>query len=259
MSILPQTFGDPTLLTAHRPVPMLPAGSPAGKPRRGSWHSLGCRWGQAGANPPPVGPSPGVLLPGRGRSGGQAAPRVPRPGAGVSPDPGASPPPPPHRPTLGLPPRRPSRRGQGGWVYTGFNGDGGTGVGCEAREHRLLRCWGCAGDGTGWDGTGWSPARGAAGVRPAAAGGSAWKRWGQARLSWGETGGRTGGHRPFSPTPSGWAPTAQGLGQPKSHPVGRGRGIPGRGKGDPSKRSSEGGGREGDGDSEPPRTPPGLA
>lgn len=67
------------------------------------------------------------------------------------------------------------------------------------------------------------------GLQPAAAGGSAWNRWGgQAWLSWGRQGHTWRDIGPASPTPSGWAPTTHSLGQQKSHPMETGWGIPSR-------------------------------
>lgn len=105
------------------------------------------------------------------------SPAAPRPGAGVSPDP--QPQSHPFWPcfplpiaSLGLPHNNPAGKV---WFFMGFNWDRDPGVGCEARERRLLRCWGGTG---GQMGQGGHQLVALLGLRLAAAGGSAWKRWG---------------------------------------------------------------------------------
>lgn len=75
-------------------------------------------------------------------------------------------------PCLGLPHNNPAGKG---CFFMGFNRDRDTGVGCEAREQRLLRCWGATG---GQMGQGGHQLVVLLGLGLAAAGGSAWKRWG---------------------------------------------------------------------------------
>lgn len=123
----------------------------------------------------------------------------------------------------------------GGWFYPGFNGQGGTGVGGEARERRLLRCWGCPGDGMGQGGCRLAVV---SGLQPAAARGPAWKRWGASVAELGRTGGHEGGHQPCQPRTE-WVdtpPPPRAWGKERATPWGQGgafqagvRGTPARG------------------------------
>lgn len=169
MSILPQTSGDS--LIAHCPIPMLAGCSPAGKPSQGGWGSPRVPKGQRKSRCPSGYEPQEPLFLGWGRFSGQAAPW----GRAVSTHGVSTPVPtllamlsPPHHLVWGCPTTIQQTRAVFLWVLIE------TGIQVWVVKPGSEGCRGHWGS----DGQGGHQPVVLLGVRLAAAGGSAWKRWG---------------------------------------------------------------------------------